>query len=610
MGREAELIEAARAGNYPQVERILSAKPRKAGPFASLRRAQGGTGSRDSRGYTALHYAALNGHREVVLLLLSYEASCNSVDQAGSSPLHLAAWAGHGEVVRLLLDTGPSIPNVNLTNGDKETALHCAAQYGHMECVKLLLDAGADPNIKNSREETALDHAAQYGRADTVSLLLETNPEMVGKYTAYGNMLYTHTPLHLAARNGHLSVVLQLLQVTYAHCNQKEFSFVNETKEGIRVSLQVGLDINVRTARGTALHEAALCGKVEVVRALVERGINPGLRDQGERTVVEVIAGLQTERTREITRIILSGGDTACLASPASPPASPVRPRTAPLAARSVEELDKRSSFFSVTSGCSDCTTSTLQGARSCESSFLSESEVTMTGGRGGSGTSISSGSSTRSLSPTPRTNAPPLQKPKVPAKPAHIRPGLKPVRIPAVPEDKLGLKPRKPPRRNHSISPVRSRWESEAGEDSSCSTARPPPGQVYSSKAGSKSFDELDDILNEKPRRQSGRRRGRRTLSSISGSDLARARERRAGEGGAGEMCSAAQCGGAGESCPTCTAQARASLTIERSGDCRERYISQAQYKRRIRREGTGGGQQGYSTLDTRTERRLSSQV
>ena len=77
---------------------ILSIKPKKAGPFASLRRAQGGIGSRDANGYTALHYAALNGHKEVVGLLLSYEASCNSVDEAGSSPLHLAAWAGHSEV--------------------------------------------------------------------------------------------------------------------------------------------------------------------------------------------------------------------------------------------------------------------------------------------------------------------------------------------------------------------------------------------------------------------------------------------------------------------------------------------------------------------------------
>ena len=35
-----ELIEAARGGNYPAVERILTTKPKKPGPFASLRRAQ------------------------------------------------------------------------------------------------------------------------------------------------------------------------------------------------------------------------------------------------------------------------------------------------------------------------------------------------------------------------------------------------------------------------------------------------------------------------------------------------------------------------------------------------------------------------------------------
>ena len=50
------------------------------------------------------------------------------------------------------IGTGPSVPNVNLTNGDKETALHYAAQYGHHECVKQLLDAGAEPNIKTIRE--------------------------------------------------------------------------------------------------------------------------------------------------------------------------------------------------------------------------------------------------------------------------------------------------------------------------------------------------------------------------------------------------------------------------------------------------------------------------
>lgn len=51
--------------------------------------------------------------REIVKLLLEYDASPNIVDSKGSSPLHLAAWSGNVDIVRLLL-TGPAICNVNL----------------------------------------------------------------------------------------------------------------------------------------------------------------------------------------------------------------------------------------------------------------------------------------------------------------------------------------------------------------------------------------------------------------------------------------------------------------------------------------------------------------
>ena len=59
--------------------------------------------------------------RDIVELLLSYEASCNSADDKGSSPLHLAAWAGHAQIVEILMTRGPSIANVNLTVSGKST---------------------------------------------------------------------------------------------------------------------------------------------------------------------------------------------------------------------------------------------------------------------------------------------------------------------------------------------------------------------------------------------------------------------------------------------------------------------------------------------------------
>lgn len=55
----------------------------------SLRRGPGAN-IQDTAGYSALHYAALNGHTECVRLLLMHEASSNLPDSRGSSPLHLA----------------------------------------------------------------------------------------------------------------------------------------------------------------------------------------------------------------------------------------------------------------------------------------------------------------------------------------------------------------------------------------------------------------------------------------------------------------------------------------------------------------------------------------
>lgn len=69
--------------------------------------------------------------------------------------------------------------------------------------------------------------------------------------------------------------------------------------------LAKGFDINVKTLRGSALHEAALCGKIEVVKSLLDNGINVEIRDDHDKTVLEVMDELKTQRTREVIHLIL-----------------------------------------------------------------------------------------------------------------------------------------------------------------------------------------------------------------------------------------------------------------------------------------------------------------
>ncbi|KAG8201362.1 hypothetical protein JTE90_016838 [Oedothorax gibbosus] len=271
MGKDQELLEAARCGNYAVVERILNQRARKTGPLASLRRGPG-PNVQDNNGYTPLHHACLNGHKDVVELLLSHEASANIVDHKGCTPLHLASWSGNAEIVELLLTQGPSFPSVNHMNFDHESALHSAAQYGHTDIIKLLLENKCYPSVRNVRNESPLDLASQYGRLETVECLLNAHPGLLS------DIVRCHSPLHLAAKNGHKHVV--------------------------KLLLDSGFDINYMTDIGTALHEAAMYGKLEVVRLLLDYGIDPILENSRKRTVFDILGDLNTSIAKQIEKVI------------------------------------------------------------------------------------------------------------------------------------------------------------------------------------------------------------------------------------------------------------------------------------------------------------------
>ncbi|XP_074182301.1 ankyrin repeat and sterile alpha motif domain-containing protein 1B isoform X10 [Rhinolophus sinicus] len=281
MGKDQELLEAARTGNVALVEKLLSG--RKGGilgggsgplPLSNLLSIWRGpnVNCTDSSGYTALHHAALNGHKDIVLKLLQYEASTNVADNKGYFPIHLAAWKGDVEIVKILIHHGPSHSRVNEQNNENETALHCAAQYGHSEVVAVLLEELTDPTIRNSKLETPLDLAALYGRLRVVKMIISAHPNLMSCNTR------KHTPLHLAARNGHKAVV--------------------------QVLLEAGMDVSCQTEKGSALHEAALFGKVDVVRVLLETGIDANIKDSLGRTVLDVLKEHPSQKSLQIATLL------------------------------------------------------------------------------------------------------------------------------------------------------------------------------------------------------------------------------------------------------------------------------------------------------------------
>ncbi|XP_059218769.1 ankyrin repeat and sterile alpha motif domain-containing protein 1B isoform X3 [Stomoxys calcitrans] len=295
MGKCHDLLDAARSGNISAVGKLLEQCAKKGGPLSSFRRSPSINGQ-DMNGYTPLHHACLNGHVEIVRLLLANDAMTDVPDIRGSTPLYLASWAGHQEIVKMLLMHNMRPANPNAQTSENETALHCAAQHGHNAAVAILLAYGADPTIRNNSFQTALDLASQFGRLQVVQILIRTHPELIEPFRVYDEMqayenghsppytitptkhIYTHSCLHLAARNGHKKVVETLLAA--------------------------GVDVNILTNAGSALHEAALCGKKSVVCALLRSGIDPYAVDGNGRTALDLLKDYPPHVTYEIVTII------------------------------------------------------------------------------------------------------------------------------------------------------------------------------------------------------------------------------------------------------------------------------------------------------------------
>jgi ankyrin repeat protein len=123
-------------------------------------------------GENAMMIASLQGLTPMVKLLIDKDAEVN---KKGWAPLHYAATNGHDDIVKMLLDASAYV-DAESPNGT--TPLMMAARGGHITTCKVLLDGGADVRLKNQLKMTAVDFARQANQKEIADGLAKRLAEM------------------------------------------------------------------------------------------------------------------------------------------------------------------------------------------------------------------------------------------------------------------------------------------------------------------------------------------------------------------------------------------------------------------------------------------------
>ena len=239
------------------------------------------------RGATALHFAALlNPHRSVVELLIDSGSNVRATNLRKSTPLHLAS-GGMGGAARLLIlshlnsrvvnnlkridkrSREPSLTEIWLDDLAHEMKIHLSGN--NPEIVELFcIDRGSNLDARDFFGSTPL--TVQY--IEVVKLLVDRGTSIDVTNNKNG------TPLHNALTVNPNPAVSQFL-------------------------IDQGADIHKVSDLGTSLHHAALNWNPEIIKLLLNRGIDIDARNGKMQTPLHLSAA---NLMPEVARLLLDHG--------------------------------------------------------------------------------------------------------------------------------------------------------------------------------------------------------------------------------------------------------------------------------------------------------------
>ncbi len=263
----------------------------------------------------ALHQAVWRGRsRPFFELLAQYGADLDAPNRHGKTAYALAARAGRADIMQWLVELGASEELEDSDRfisacalGDRAAAQAALAQHpdllarlsgpdravicevaaaGNTAGIRIMLDLGWDVNTRGHVwNETPLHRAALEGHLETARLLLQRGASLTIR-----DRCYQSSPLGWARYGKHSSVV----EMLSSDPSRLDLRDAFESGQVARVLELLGdSDVNAPAfgePPGVLLRAAAAAGRLELVRALLERGADPALRDSHEKTAADLAA--------------------------------------------------------------------------------------------------------------------------------------------------------------------------------------------------------------------------------------------------------------------------------------------------------------------------------
>ena len=164
--------EAAKYGDVKLIEFIL--------------RTSYNMNNRDDNGFTAWHWACINGRTETAQLIIEYSKDfgidLNAKDNYGKTAWHETCINGRTETAQLIIQSSTDYGiNMNAKDEHGFTAFHKACYNGRIETAQLIIhnskDFGIDLNAKDNFGNTALHKACFNCELETVHMILKNREE-------------------------------------------------------------------------------------------------------------------------------------------------------------------------------------------------------------------------------------------------------------------------------------------------------------------------------------------------------------------------------------------------------------------------------------------------